>query len=73
MILPLPNKKDLVDIPQKIREEMEFIFVEDIKEVFKEALAAPLGGEKQDKKRASTAAAAKSEKKKKNLHPAALG
>jgi len=65
MILPLPNKKDLVDIPQKIREEMEFIFVEDIKEVFKEALAAPLGGEKQDKKRASTAVAAKSEKKKK--------
>ena len=43
MILPLPNKKDLVDIPKKIRQEMEFVFVEDIKEVFRHALAAPLG------------------------------
>jgi len=45
MILPLPNKKDLVDIPKNIRQQMEFIFVEDIKEVFREALAQPLGGE----------------------------
>jgi ATP-dependent Lon protease len=43
MILPLPNKKDLVDIPKKIRQEMEFVFVEDIKEVFRLALASPLG------------------------------
>ncbi|HAR36456.1 MAG TPA: hypothetical protein DCR87_06080, partial [Acidobacteria bacterium] len=41
MILPLPNKKDLVDIPAKIRQEMQFIFVEDIKQVFREALAGP--------------------------------
>ncbi|NPV83028.1 MAG: hypothetical protein HPY46_05545, partial [Candidatus Aminicenantes bacterium] len=41
MILPLPNKKDLVDIPAKIRQEMQFIFVEDIKQVFREALARP--------------------------------
>ncbi|MGB9835699.1 MAG: endopeptidase La [Candidatus Saccharicenans sp.] len=45
MILPLPNKKDLVDIPKNIRQQMEFIFVEDIKEVFREALAQPLGQE----------------------------
>jgi ATP-dependent Lon protease len=38
MILPLPNKKDLVDIPQAIRKNMEFIFVEDIKQVFDNAL-----------------------------------
>jgi ATP-dependent Lon protease len=43
MILPLPNKKDLVDIPKKIRQEMEFVFVEDIKEVLRLALASPLG------------------------------
>jgi len=43
MILPLPNKKDLVDIPKKITQEMEFVFVEDIKEVFRHALTAPLG------------------------------
>jgi ATP-dependent Lon protease len=44
IILPLPNKKDLVDIPQKIRKEMQFILVEDIKQVFKEALARPFTG-----------------------------
>jgi ATP-dependent Lon protease len=38
MILPAPNKKDLTDIPQKIRKEMEFIFVEEIKDVFEQAL-----------------------------------
>jgi ATP-dependent Lon protease len=38
MILPLANKKDLVDIPKKVIRDMEFIFVEDIKEVFKHAL-----------------------------------
>ncbi|MGB9893425.1 MAG: endopeptidase La, partial [Candidatus Saccharicenans sp.] len=48
MILPLPNKKDLVDIPQKIRQEMEFIFVEDIKQVFKEALARPFNHDHQE-------------------------
>jgi ATP-dependent Lon protease len=45
MILPLPNKKDLVDIPAKIRQEMQFIFVEDIKQVFREALARPFSRE----------------------------
>ncbi len=38
MILPAPNKKDLADIPGKIRREMEFIFVEDINQVFESAL-----------------------------------
>ncbi|MGB7296581.1 MAG: endopeptidase La [Candidatus Aminicenantales bacterium] len=38
MILPLPNKKDLIDIPKKVKKEMEFFFVEGIKDVFKEAL-----------------------------------
>lgn len=38
MILPLPSKKDLIDIPRNIKKEMQFIFVEEIKEVFKHAL-----------------------------------
>jgi len=38
MILPLPNKKDMADIPSKIKREMEFIFVESIKDVFGNAL-----------------------------------
>ncbi len=41
IILPAPNKKDLIDIPRKIKKEMEFIFVEEIKEVFAHALASP--------------------------------
>ena len=38
MILPLHNKKDLFDIPKKVIKNMEFIYVEDIKEVLKNAL-----------------------------------
>jgi len=38
MILPLPNKKDLADIPPAIRKNMKFIFVRDIKQVFSSAL-----------------------------------
>jgi ATP-dependent Lon protease len=38
MILPAANKKDLVDIPRKAKKEMQFIFAEEINEVFKHAL-----------------------------------
>ncbi|TET26244.1 MAG: AAA family ATPase, partial [Candidatus Aminicenantes bacterium] len=38
MILPLTSKKDLIDIPRKIKKEIEFIFVEEIKEIFEHAL-----------------------------------
>jgi ATP-dependent Lon protease len=38
MILPAPNKKDLIDIPRKVKKEMEFIFVEEIQDVFEHAL-----------------------------------
>jgi ATP-dependent Lon protease len=38
MILPAPNRKDLIDIPQKVKKEMEFIFVEEIQDVFEHAL-----------------------------------
>jgi ATP-dependent Lon protease len=34
MILPAANKKDLIDIPKVIAKQMEFIFVEDINQVF---------------------------------------
>jgi ATP-dependent Lon protease len=43
MILPLANKKDLHEIPRKVIRDIEFIFVEDVKEVFKEAMAGALG------------------------------
>jgi ATP-dependent Lon protease len=38
MILPLANKKDLIDIPKKITKDMKFIFVENIKQVLQNAL-----------------------------------
>jgi ATP-dependent Lon protease len=38
MILPMANKKDLIDIPKKITKDMKFIFVEDIKQVLENAL-----------------------------------
>jgi ATP-dependent Lon protease len=41
MIIPAPNKKDLADIPPKILKDMEFIFVEEIKDVFDHALIKP--------------------------------
>jgi len=38
MILPAANKKDLIDIPSIVKKEMEFIFVEEIWDVFAHAL-----------------------------------
>jgi ATP-dependent Lon protease len=43
MILPLPNKKDMVDIPSKTKKEMQFIFVESINDVFDHALVKRTG------------------------------
>jgi ATP-dependent Lon protease len=39
IILPKWNKKDMVDIPQKVQRDMQFYFVEDMLEVLKIALA----------------------------------
>ena len=41
VILPKRNEKDLEDVPAKVREEMEFHFVENIDEVLDLALAQP--------------------------------
>jgi ATP-dependent Lon protease len=38
MILPLANKKDLIDIPKKIIKDMKFIYVENINQVLQNAL-----------------------------------
>jgi ATP-dependent Lon protease len=38
VILPKGNEKNLLDLPEKVRKETEFIFVERIEEVFKTAL-----------------------------------
>jgi ATP-dependent Lon protease len=47
-ILPLPNKKDLIDVPKNITKYINFIFVKDISEVLKDALIpAPVKTKKQ--------------------------
>lgn len=43
MILPTASRKDLIDIPKKIKDDMEFIFVEEIGQVFHHALTKPAG------------------------------
>lgn len=41
VIIPKDNKKDLVDIPKAVKDDLKFIYVDHIDEVLKEALAFP--------------------------------
>ncbi|MEN6311172.1 MAG: endopeptidase La, partial [Acidobacteriota bacterium] len=43
MIMPTANKKDLYEIPKKVIRDMEFIYVEDVKEVLANALERKVG------------------------------
>jgi len=43
VIIPRDNKKDLVDIPKKVQEDLKFIFADHIDEVLREALVFPNG------------------------------
>jgi ATP-dependent Lon protease len=38
VILPEPNKRDLEDLPQEVLEDLTFIFVDNMRQVFREAL-----------------------------------
>ncbi|HEX8289276.1 MAG TPA: endopeptidase La [Pyrinomonadaceae bacterium] len=38
VILPEPNKRDLEDLPQEVLDDLTFIFVENVRQVFPEAL-----------------------------------
>ncbi|MBS1808127.1 MAG: endopeptidase La [Acidobacteria bacterium] len=42
VILPIQNKKDMEDVPKDVQKELEFVFAEDVREVFKEALMPPI-------------------------------
>ena len=44
VICPGENEKDLKDIPDKVKNDLEFIFVENMDEVLKIALMHPLPG-----------------------------
>jgi ATP-dependent Lon protease len=38
VILPEPNKRDLEDLPREVREDLNFIFVDHVRQVFDAAL-----------------------------------
>lgn len=38
VILPSPNERDLEDLPQEVRDDLTFIFVDNVRQVFDEAL-----------------------------------
>jgi len=42
VILPKENKKDLVEIPEKVRKDLHFVFVDHMDEVLVQALNSPL-------------------------------
>ena len=41
VILPEPNRRDLEDLPQEVRDDLKFVFVEHVTQVFAEALLEP--------------------------------
>ena len=41
VILPEPNRRDLDDLPQEVRDDLKFVFVEHVTQVFAEALLEP--------------------------------
>jgi ATP-dependent Lon protease len=41
--MPAANKKDLYEIPKKVIRDIEFIYVEDVRDVFKHAMVSPFG------------------------------
>jgi ATP-dependent Lon protease len=42
VILPILNKKDMEDVPKEAQRDMKFVFVENVREVFPEALLPPV-------------------------------
>ncbi len=55
VILPEPNKRDLDDLPQEVRDDLTFIFVENVRQVFDVALRASILPAEGPKARASKA------------------
>lgn len=52
VILPAPNERDLDDLPQEVRDDLTFIFVENVRQVFDAALRPPKAAAKTRRKAA---------------------
>jgi len=61
VIVPAKNKKDMIDVPKKVQREMNIIFVDEMNEVLKNALVAPLKKKKTKRKSAAEKSAEKTE------------
>ncbi len=48
VVLPKDNKKDLEDVPEKIKQEIKFMFASELEEVLKIALTRPLSQEQKE-------------------------
>jgi ATP-dependent Lon protease len=66
IVIPLANKKDIVDIPKEFKDKMSFVFVENVDEVFSVAydksakgkkVPVPKGGGKRPKSPTAASAA----------------
>jgi ATP-dependent Lon protease len=51
VILPEPNRRDLEDLPQEVLDDLTFIFVENVRQVFAEALRDAKPAAQNDKTR----------------------
>lgn len=47
VVLPAPNRRDLEDLPQEVRDDLNFVFVEHVSQVFATALLEPKAAVKQ--------------------------
>jgi ATP-dependent Lon protease len=56
VILPSPNERDLEDLPQEIRDDLTFIFVDNVRQVFDAALKPAKGRVEAAKARSQRAA-----------------
>src|SRR6476659_7656923 len=57
VILPEPNRRDLEDLPKEVLEDLNFVFVEHVREVFEEALLEPRPARRPRDEKASRKAA----------------
>jgi ATP-dependent Lon protease len=63
VILPEPNRRDLVDLPQEVVEDLTFIFVDNVRQVFREALREKQPPIEKPKSRTARAGAIKNSSK----------
>jgi ATP-dependent Lon protease len=53
VILPAPNKRDLEDLPQEVLTDLTFIFVDNVRQVFREAMQEKSAPAKKTKRKAA--------------------